>query len=123
MNRRLNHIQNWPERAEQSDWSVSALAKKCGVSVRSLEIHFIAKFGKCPRTWMADQRQRMALELLRDGCNVNETSTKLGYAHASSFCRKFPSLRGKAAQAVQSRLAQANSAQTANPFSQTANSF
>jgi len=123
MNTRLNQIQNWTERAEQAGWSVSAMARKCGVSVRTLETHFLKKFAKCPRTWMAEQRQRMAIELLQDGCNVNETATELGYAQASSFCRKFPGSRKKAVQMAQSHPAQANIAQTANSFSQSANSL
>jgi AraC-like DNA-binding protein len=123
MNSRLNQIQNWPERAEQAKWSVSALAKNCGVSVRTLEIHFLALFGKCPRTWITEQRRRISIQLLQDGCNVNETATKVGFAHASSFCRKFPGLRVKTTEKTQSQLPQGNISQTANSFSQKANSF
>jgi AraC-like DNA-binding protein len=123
MNSRLDDIQNWPELAEQTKWSVSALANKCGVSVRTLEIHFLAMFGKCPRTWMAEERKGRAISFFRDGCNVNETATKLGYAHASTFCHKFPGLREKAMKRRQSQLAQADFAQTPKKYSQTPNSF
>jgi len=72
---------------------------------------------------MTEQRKARAISFIRDGCNINETATKLGYAHASSFCRKFPGLRKKAMEKPRPRLAQANFTQTANSFSQTANSF
>jgi len=109
MNSKLNHIENWPELASQANWSASALAKKCGVSVRTLETHFLEKFGNCPRTWMAEKRQRLAIELLEAGCNVKETAAKLGYAHASTFCNKFPGLRKKAMQTAQAGRFCANS--------------
>jgi len=123
MNTRLNQIQNWSQLAEQAGWSVSALAKNCGVSVRALERHFLATFGKCPRCWIGEVQQQRALEHISHGSNVNETATKLGYRHTSSFCHKFPGLREKATQTAQSQLAQANMSQTPNYLSQTPNSF
>jgi transcriptional regulator GlxA family with amidase domain len=55
MNTRLNHIQNWPELAQQADWSASVLAKKCGVSVRTLERYFLKTMCKTPKNWLADR--------------------------------------------------------------------
>jgi AraC-like DNA-binding protein len=116
MNTRLNHIQNWNELAEQTKWSVSALAEKCDASVRTLERHFHEKFGKCPRGWIGELQQQRALEHLRGGLNVNETASKMGYGHTSSFCRKFPGLREKAMKTAESSAAQANMSQTPNSF-------
>jgi len=89
MNTKLNHIQNWPERARDTNWSASALARKCGVSVRTLERYFLKRMGKNPKAWLAEQRQHQAIELLRDGSSVKETAATLGYKHSNHFSREF----------------------------------
>jgi AraC-like DNA-binding protein len=89
MNSKLNHIQNWPELASQTNWSASALAKKCGVSVRTLERHFLEQMGKSPKGWLAEQRQIQAAELLHDGSTVKETAASLGYKHPSHLTNEF----------------------------------
>lgn len=58
---------------------------------------------------MAEKRQRLAIELLEAGCNGKEIAAKLGYAHASTFCNKFPGLRKKAMQTAQAGRFCANS--------------
>jgi AraC-like DNA-binding protein len=103
MNSKLNRIQNWPELAEQANWSISALADKNGVTVRTLERYMLGQFGKCPRSWMVEQRQCRAIELFQNGSNVNETADSLAYQHARNFSRRFPHLKGKAAQTVQTQ--------------------
>jgi transcriptional regulator GlxA family with amidase domain len=60
MNTKLNHIQNWQELAQKVNWSVSALAKKCNISVRTLQRHSFKKTGKIPKTWLAEQRHSRA---------------------------------------------------------------
>jgi AraC-like DNA-binding protein len=89
MNGRLQWIKKWEELARQANWSAATLAKKCGVSLRTLERYFLKAMGKHPQTWLCEQRQRQAIELLRDGCNVTKTATLLGYKHATHFSREF----------------------------------
>jgi AraC family chitin signaling transcriptional activator len=89
MSIRLNHIQNWPELAQQANWSAAALAKKCGVSVRTLHRHWVKQMGKNTKTWLAEQRQRQAHELLCDGSSVKETAFCLGYKQPTNFTRKY----------------------------------
>jgi AraC family chitin signaling transcriptional activator len=89
MNTRLEHIQNWPEFAGEANWSAAALAKKCGVSVRTLHRHFFKQMGKNTKTWLAEQRQRHAIELLRDGSSIKETAFSLGYKQPTNFTRKY----------------------------------
>lgn len=110
MHTRLNHIQNWPELAREAKWSVSALARLCGVSVRTLHRHFLKHMGKNTKTWLAEQRQRHALELLRDGSSVKETASCLGYKQPTNFTRKYkvhwgicPSLQPPTIQTVNVR--------------------
>jgi len=89
MSNRLEQIQNWPELAEQAQWSVSALAKKCGVSVRTLERHFIQQMGKSPKVWLTGQRQEQARKLLKGGWRVKEVANLLIYKHSSHFTNDF----------------------------------
>lgn len=88
-NSRLKHIQNWPERAREAKWSASALAKQCGVSGETLRQYFLKLIGKTPGVWLAEQRQHLALELLRDGSSIKETAASLGYKQQTNFTRKF----------------------------------
>lgn len=89
MNTRFHCIQNWLELARQANWSAATLAKRCGVSLRTLERYFFEKMGKCLQTWLCEERQRRAIELLRNGCNVKKTAALLGYRHATHFSREF----------------------------------
>lgn len=89
MNTRLNHIQNWPEMAQQANWSVTKLAGLCSVSVRTMEKYFLKTIGKTPKIYLNDQRQKQAVNLLRDGNSVKGTASRLGYQHAHHFSREF----------------------------------
>ena len=37
----------------------------------------LAKLGKCPRAWITELKGKRAIELLRNGSNVNETADRL----------------------------------------------
>jgi AraC family transcriptional activator FtrA len=94
MNPRLSHIQNWPDLARQAKWSASALANKCGVSMRTLHRHFLKHLGKNTKTWLAENRQRNAMDLLREGSSIKETAACLGYKQPNNFSRKYKSNTG-----------------------------
>jgi AraC-like DNA-binding protein len=94
MNTKLNSIQNWPERARQANWSVSKLAKLCGISRDTMRRHFLQHFGKTPKVWLAEQRQQQAIELLRNGSTIKETSACLGYKQQTNFTRQFKGYHG-----------------------------
>ena len=89
MNTCLRHIENWPELARQANWSVVALAKECGVSVRTLHRFFCKQMGESTKAWLAEQRQRQAFELLRDGCSIKQTASTLGYKQPTNFARQY----------------------------------
>jgi AraC-like DNA-binding protein len=94
MKSRLKLITDWLPLARRADWSVSQLAKLCGVSVRGLERHFQETHGQKPKAWLAAQRQRLALELLCDGSTFKETVSLLGYLHGEHFSRDFKTCHG-----------------------------
>ena len=47
------------------------------------------QMGKNPKTWLAEQRQHHALELLCDGSSIKETAACLGYKQPTNFSRKY----------------------------------
>jgi AraC-like DNA-binding protein len=94
LNSRLQHIQGWPQLAHQAGYSVAAMAKACGASVRTLERFFLPAFGGTPRRWLKRLRMQRALELLRDGSTIKETSGCLGYEDPSHFSREFKKCYG-----------------------------
>jgi transcriptional regulator GlxA family with amidase domain len=91
MNTRLKNLeeQEWLKLAQQAEWSVTKLAKLCKVSLRGLELHFLKKMRSTPKNWLVGQRQKQALELLRDGSMVKEAAAQLAYKHANHFSREF----------------------------------
>jgi AraC-like DNA-binding protein len=91
---KLNNIKNWPELARLANWSVMALAKQCGVSVRGLELYFEKTLGVTPKAWLAEKRQEQAIKLLSQGISVKEVAAELGYKHAHHFSRTFKRLSG-----------------------------
>jgi len=95
VNHKLQHIQNWPELARQANWSVARLAKLSGITRRTLHRHFIKKRGQTPKSWLEEQGQKLAIELLRDGFSVKETAAQLGYACSETFSRNFKRRCGK----------------------------
>ena len=84
MNRRLHQVQNWPEMARQAKWSAAALAKNCGVSLRTLERYFLKENGKRPKVWLSEQRQQRASELIQGGSLIS-----LCDSHAGNTARHF----------------------------------
>ena len=94
MNTKLKYVQNWPELARQAKWSASALAKLCGVSVRTLHRHFLKHLGRSTKIWLAEQRKKNACELLSDGSSVKEAAACLGYKQPNNFTRYFKTQTG-----------------------------
>lgn len=94
MNSRLDRIQNWPELAPAAGWFAAALAEKCGVSLRTLERFFREHMSNSPKAWFAEQRQRRAIELLREGRSIKEVAAMLGYRNQHHFAREFKKYNG-----------------------------
>lgn len=86
----LRRIQNWPELAQQANWSVTRLAKLCGVSTRAIQRHFRENHRKPPKAWLLEERQNLAVELMREGSSsIKEIAFELGYQHGHHFSRQF----------------------------------
>ncbi|HWY29504.1 MAG TPA: helix-turn-helix transcriptional regulator [Candidatus Acidoferrum sp.] len=89
MNTKLNCVENWPELAKQANWTVGKLAKQCKVSPRTLERFFLKNMVKSPKTWLLEQRQQQAGNLLHNGYSVKELASILGYKYPSHFSLEF----------------------------------
>jgi AraC family transcriptional activator FtrA len=89
MNKHLQQIQNWPERAQAANWCADTLAKNCGISLRTLERHFLENMGKTPKKWISEQRQFHAVKVLKECSCIKETASNLGYKHTHHFSRDF----------------------------------
>lgn len=94
MSARLEHIQNWDELAWQANWSASELAEHCGVSLSTLKRHFNCKMWGSPKSWLTENRQRLAREMLGQRLTVKEVAAALGYKHARQFSREFKNFWG-----------------------------
>lgn len=75
--------------AQMANWSASSLAQLSGVSIRTLQMYFRKSFGQGPKAWLASERQKRAIILLRQGCSIKETAAQLGYKHTHHFSRDF----------------------------------
>ena len=89
MNTKLNHIKDWRPLAEQADWTPAKLAKLCGVSLSTLQRHFLKHIGRTPKAWLREERQKKALKSIQSGLSVKEVAFQVGYTYPNQFSREF----------------------------------
>jgi len=96
MAKHLEQIQNWPERAQAAKWCAATLAKNCGVSLRTLERHFLKEMGQSPKKWLLEQRHQKAKEMLKEGVDHKEAADTVGYDfdNLHNFSRDFKANMG-----------------------------
>ena len=86
---RLDHVHDWNKLATHARFSVTRLAKDCGVSERQLRRYFLKQFGKTPREWLSAERLSNVRPLLATGKSVKEIAAQAGFNHQSNFARSF----------------------------------
>lgn len=64
----LAGIKDWPVRTRQAKYRAAQLTAVCGVHRRTLERYFRQTFGKPPKLWTEEQRQRELESLLQTDC-------------------------------------------------------
>lgn len=73
----------------QHDWPVAQLAQCCGMSRSKFASQFHAVVGVTPADFLVQQRIAMAKSLLRQGRQVQQVATLVGYASQPGFSRAF----------------------------------
>ena len=96
----LRQVADWDALILESEFSISALAKKCGVSARHLQRHVKTVFNKRLGSFISSVRLARAHERLLKGESVKEVALGLGYKHVSHFSRNFRSHFGYCASAI-----------------------
>jgi AraC family transcriptional regulator, glycine betaine-responsive activator len=86
--------QRWQELAHEASYSVSVLARRCGVSVRTLERLFPRVVGQPPERWLNSLRMQRALEFWASGSTVPEAAARLAYQDKSRFLEDFQEQHG-----------------------------
>jgi AraC-like DNA-binding protein len=87
MSSRLDRITNWAQRAGQSGYRVSILAKDCGVTDRQLRRYFLETFQCSPRQWMNARKFEWVHAALAGGELAKNLVQQAGFSHPSHFSR------------------------------------
>jgi AraC-like DNA-binding protein len=95
MNNGLHHIKNWLELAHEAKWCAATLAKNCGVSLRTLERHFLKEMGKCPKAWLSEQRQQQGRQTLAERCQCQRNGGMPELQASESFDQCIQKTMGK----------------------------
>ena len=83
-------IQLWIQRNLGQTVEIPAVAKKFGLSPRSLARRFKAATGRSPLTYIQEQRMRTAKELLEStNLTIGEVAFRVGYQDQGHFARLF----------------------------------
>ncbi len=78
-----------------SDWKVSKLASRVGLSRRSFARRFAHELGEAPQEHLARRRMDLAKHLLQTtDLDVGEVATWVGYESVAAFCRAFKRREG-----------------------------
>jgi AraC-like DNA-binding protein len=85
----LRQIEDWEVLILESGYSISKLAKLCGVSPRHLQRHMKTVFNKRLGSFITSVRLAQAHQRLLNGESVKEVAMNLGYKHISHFSRTF----------------------------------
>jgi AraC-like DNA-binding protein len=85
----------WLRLARSSRFRATELANSLGVSLRTLERHFRARFGLTVSEWLKSIRLAEASARIRSGERIKEVAFALGYKQLSHFSREFKRAHGK----------------------------
>lgn len=86
---RFNSEVSWEKLAKAAQFRPQALAELCGVSMRTLQRYFRARYDKTVSDWLRDMRLNEALSSLKVSDSVKEVAFDLGYKQPSHFTRDF----------------------------------
>jgi AraC-like DNA-binding protein len=91
---RLDRITNWPQFARDSGYRTKELAKILRVTRRQLERFFLTKHRVQVGIWMDKCIVSDSIPLLRQGRQVQEVASALGFSSPGSFSKTFHRILG-----------------------------
>lgn len=94
MQSKLDRVEDWEQKAKDARYNASRLARKLGVTLRSLETFFRERLGVSPHEWILQKRMREAAALLTRGSSVKAVASESGYKQVSHFSREFKRFYG-----------------------------
>lgn len=80
---------SWEKLAQEAHFRPQALAELCGVSMRTLQRYFRARYNQTVSDWLRELRLNEARVRLRGCDSVKEVAFDLGYRQPSHFTRDF----------------------------------
>lgn len=92
----------WEKLAEQSRYRPVALAELVGISMRTLQRYFRARYNTTVTECLRDLRLNRAMKLVKDCDSVKEVAFELDYKQASHFTRDFKKKYGVPPRALMS---------------------
>ena len=87
MRARLNEITNWVGLAKECGFKAGMLARKAGVSLRTLERHWILKFQQTPTEFLNGLKMQEISEQAREGRYGKQIIESVGLSHCSCLSR------------------------------------
>jgi AraC-like DNA-binding protein len=84
----------WSHIARLAHYKPQAIARLCGVNIRTLQRHFRKHQQTTLSTWLTHHRMQQAHQIILAGASVKEACFELGYKQPSHFTRVFRSEYG-----------------------------
>ena len=84
-----NSFTTWEELAARANYDARALARICGVSLRTVQRYFRKNYELSVREWLTCLRLGLAMKRLQEGAQVKEVAYEIGFKQVSSFSRAF----------------------------------
>jgi transcriptional regulator GlxA family with amidase domain len=106
MSSRLDSVTDWTTLARECSYQTPQMARRLGISVRSLQRYFLNAYRSSPQAWVETLRLRDAILLVRTGESIKVIADKLGFKQASHFSRKFKATFGVSPRAFASSKTQ-----------------
>ena len=92
---------DWESLAVAAQFRPSAVAERCGISLRTVQRHFKKNYGTTLSEWLREFRLKLAYERLSAGESIKSVAYGLGYKQLSHFSRDFKRTFGSAPKFLQ----------------------